>query len=541
VNVIIEISLWYELNACQLNTYWVVAITAHPSNYSSSSSSSSIWLKARDHIAAAHRVAVSAAAGSTTDMASRSCPAAIAVAELADVNDFVASQVSAGLSRDDVVDALYRSWSTRLLALARLGEKQKTLITAAISGGPWSVDQRKELARVLLVGPEKQSIAARRPNQKCVNFENFVPEDLFLKLRDARKFSPTTRASLVAALGQKLGIECPDQPTLYRMVSLMAYCSDTYDMPQATVHDLMDKIQSFLKASPRKSRLPYVEHYPCSASMLPTEIQESAYPDGVLPVDVNIPELAVILGDARMRGRSSSKAAPAWLQHVPDEYKALVMSQINRTRGSPSASPDRDLPLRASPAPATAAALPGADVLRFKFRNELAEVKRERELAEVKREPLAETGAAEAAPAAVAALAAEKPADAGTVEEMEKAFVAAAAPRKAPSKSALKRPSAAPAKKPVKKAAGAAPKSMKAAPMKAATLKAAKKFCVDMTDVFNVLRTRGKQNRNQFTSHAYHTARARVRAAGAKPEGAKVFARAQAAKASALWLSLQKK
>ena len=91
-------------------------------------------------------------------------------------------------------------------------------------------------------------------------------------------------------------------------------------MHQDEVHKLMDKIQGFIKNQSRVADFPYIEHYPCSAEGLPKSIQDRAYGSGDLPVEVDISELSMILGNAKMQGRKKD-SAPDWLQHVPDAFK----------------------------------------------------------------------------------------------------------------------------------------------------------------------------------------------------------------------------
>ena len=165
-----------------------------------------------------------------------------------------------------------------------------------------------------------------------------IPEETWVKLKDNRRYSQLSRASLLATVAHSLGIECPDQPTLYRMVSILAYCEQNFDLSQEEVHRLMDKIQMFLKGQPRHADLPYIVHYPCEAQELPKSVKDRAYPSGDLPVTVDIPELNMVLGDAKMRGRKKDNT-PEWLQHVPEEFRDMVWQQVSaakRPRGSGS-------------------------------------------------------------------------------------------------------------------------------------------------------------------------------------------------------------
>lgn len=253
--------------------------------------------------------------------------AAQAASELSDVHALVQSQVDAGMCRDEVVEALCSSWAQRLAGLSHCSQGDKARLTSALAAGPWNETQRKELARAVLVGLPEATTKKKRPNQKCTFFENFVPEGIWVKLKDTTQYSQLTRASLVAGVAHSIGIECPDQPTLYRMVSIVAYCEKNYDMGQDEVHKLMDKIQGFIKGLSRVAEIPYIEHYPCSAQELPNSIKDRAYAPGELPVEVDISELNIVLGDNKMRGRKKDRV-PDWLQHVPEAYRGVVMQQV---------------------------------------------------------------------------------------------------------------------------------------------------------------------------------------------------------------------
>ena len=252
--------------------------------------------------------------------------------ELADVNALVQSQVDAGMCQDEVVEALYLSWLPRLAGLSGSTQKDKASLTSALTGGPWTEAQRVALAKSILVGDSNEgTMKKKRPNQKCVYFENFVPEDVWVKLKDDRQYSRLTRASLMANVAHSIGIECPDQPTLYKMVSIVAYCEKNYDMSQDEVHKLMDKVQGFIKSQPRVVEFPYLEHYPCGAKDLPRSIKDRAYDPANLPVEVNIPELNMVLGDNKMRGRKK-EPVPEWLHYVPDAFKGIVLQQVQAAK-----------------------------------------------------------------------------------------------------------------------------------------------------------------------------------------------------------------
>jgi hypothetical protein len=449
--------------------------------------------------------------------------------ELAEVGELLTAQVAVGLSHDDVVECLYRSWAERLQACTHYSEKGKSIVTNVLREGPWNPEQLRELARVVLTGGKNVGAKVmRRVNQKCTLFENLIPESVWVKLRDTRKFSQVSRVSLIAGVGHSLGLECPDQPTLYRMVAIIAYCENTYEMNQETVHSLMDKIQTFLKAQARVAGLPYLEHYPSSASQLPEDMQKKAYPNEELPVDINIPELAIILGDNKLRGRPKH-VAPAWLQHVPEEYRSLFAS-----KGRPGSS--GTLPLNAATAaPAIPAALPTADVLRFHMQKTPESA------------PLANGEPDASLPGDVVVPFQDKhavaDATAGTVEDMEKAFVAAM--RKGKATPTIKRPAAAACviKRPaaaacaIKRPAAATKQPASAIKMTAAAAPGNK---VNMNEMFAKLRSETTMPRKNFTSKAYHGAAKLARDAGCAPGECTRIAREASAMASMMWSRSQR-
>jgi hypothetical protein len=287
--------------------------------------------------------------------------------ELGDVSNLVDSQEKVGLLRDDVLECLFRSWSARLLNLPKLNEKLKAFITDSIRNGPWSQDQSKTLARLVLTNGQKldQGRAARRPNQKLMHIENFVPMDVQLKLRDTEKYSQTSRLSILASLGSSLGLELADNPTLFSMIAFFSWCEGDYEKKQDDVFRLMDLLQTFLKGAKRD--VEYIEQYPPTAELLPDDIKRKTFGDGPLPPEQTIPELKTMLAMHKMRGRpaASAKKQPEWLKHVPDEYRkdvsATVFGKSTGSQDSPAPAHGRTS-LQSSP-------LPSVEVLRFGTRS----------------------------------------------------------------------------------------------------------------------------------------------------------------------------
>jgi hypothetical protein len=389
-------------------------------------------------------------------------PQEIAV-DLADVGELLAAQVDAGLDRDEVLQSLYTSWAQRLSVAARLSPKGKTIVTNALQQGPWSAEHKKDLASIVLGGGATTKAAVRRPTQKVMEFQNFITITTMLKLRDL-KLSRASRMSLLAAEARNIGVENADEKTLYRLTQILAYCEGNYDFSQEQVWACMDDLQTFIKSVPRRKELTYLEYYPSSADLLPAELKMHAYKSSELPVTLDIPELATVLGTAKMRGRPSAKRAdkePKWLQNVPEEHRKSVMAALKgATKSDSNTLPDATSMSAASNTPAAAAGMssaiishgsyatpaPVADCFRFQAPPSIKP-----ESQKMKAEPTIEHDGTESDHD-------DKIAGPNTIDDLEKKFLAARSVSRAskPKGNPKKRPAAANAGKPAMKRPAAA-------------------------------------------------------------------------------------
>jgi len=263
--------------------------------------------------------------------------------QLAGASELLRSQVAAGQNSDDVLESMYRSWQQRLSGMAHCGSpKQKSALTEAITAGPWTSEQRKELANAVLNnggGKRNAKKSARRENQRAHKFENLVPPPVMSKLRDSG-YSLVSKLSLVAGAGRSLGIELPDDKTIWRMLSLVAYQSNLYALEQ--------------EQSGSRAPVEFVVDYPPTAALLPPDIKAHAYgADGELPPELAIPELDTILGCNKMRGGRSRKP-----MDQPKAKKQTTGSIGNDARAEPPTQPTAALPDNA--------ALPSAECFRFR-------------------------------------------------------------------------------------------------------------------------------------------------------------------------------
>jgi hypothetical protein len=281
------------------------------------------------------------------------------VKELGDAAGLLASQMGAGLPREDVLEAMFRAWSARLASPAnKFSSKQKSLLTDAINSGPWTKEQTMQLAGVVLsngTAAKASKASARTQNQKIYKPENLVTAELALKMKDKTTLSLSSRCSMFASFMNKLGVFVPDEASLFKMTKLVAWWEQDFEKDQQEVFKIMDMLGRYIKTPTRIKELPYLERFPDSANMLPEAIQASAYQGGDVPPEVEIPELASILGANKMRGRA--KKDPEWLRNVPSEYKRAVSQKRLCEDRSPTRSPREDATARQP--------LPSPEVLRF--------------------------------------------------------------------------------------------------------------------------------------------------------------------------------
>jgi hypothetical protein len=428
------------------------------------------------------------------------------------------------MDRDEVLQPLFDSWVARLSSLGKLQDGVKTQITKALKSTPFSQEQIKSLAHVVLTGGKTVKISKkRRPNQKCPAFENYVPEEAWLKMRSG-KLSRSSCSSIIAAVSRGVGIELPDEGTLFRMVSIIAYCLDV-DLSQQEILTQMDKIKDMIQSVPRIPELEFREVYPDTPGELPTSFH--AYYGKHLPPSVDIPELDMVLAGNKKRGRPKS-SDPEWLQNVPEEFRNAVRKNLLSSSQAASSSPSpakQPLPQAASPPPAS------AECLRFSLGRSKSQLAIEGELGAptgLSSDDLSENESSRIGTAEHKAEADE------TIEELERTLLRKSGGKKAkddaPSSDlgVKKRPASA-CKKP------AASTSVLKKPASQQVKKP-----LNMKDVFKQLIWDGNNmTRKAFTSRAYHAGEVVAKHEGIKSKK-KIgeFARTQSRKASKIYSNL---
>ena len=215
--------------------------------------------------------------------------------------------------------------------------RDKATMEDAIASGPWTAEQESEL-RYAIAGkaPVEQP---RRKNQYAPHIEFLLSESVWAAIR-APNASMPARCHALARHLSLLGFINPGQQLLHRLVVILSFSAGEFDMSQADVFKWMDKMQEFIKSYTHAADVEYITHYPNFAAELPDRIRRAAFPDDVMPVMFDVPELDTILSGTRMRGRDQE-----WLNKVPAAYRnQLIESNPDivgrgRRRTSKSAAP----------------------------------------------------------------------------------------------------------------------------------------------------------------------------------------------------------
>jgi len=259
------------------------------------------------------------------------------------VTQLVKSQVAAGMKDDDVKETMCRSWIGRLQQQHGLRDHHKSALTDAISEGPWTDQQKKLLASTVLASGVKASrkAADRRPNQKAPHIESLRPVECMSNLRDTIKYSLTSRLSILARSVKALGIENPDNITLFRLVCIVAYCDPKLSFDQEDTWRHMTTLQKYIKAG-GNSTVQYIVDYPPSAALLPEDIQKSAYGSSGLPPELDWRELDHILADQKARGdrHAKSSSSNAGKKKVIPQHASEQPLPLQHAEQTPLPSPE---------------------------------------------------------------------------------------------------------------------------------------------------------------------------------------------------------
>eukprot|EP00959_Pyramimonas_sp_CCMP1952_P468077 9492620-Pyramimonas_sp.AAC.1 len=133
---------------------------------------------------------------------------------------FVNAQVTAGLPLDQL---LANQTNQLLLMLAQTHNLTMADATQAITQGPWTAEQKVNLAGSLSNAAASVGPQSSRPQQKAEHLEEFFTQsdwDLFM----SADFSVDPKIAQMAVRMHRLGMACPSEQPLKRAGAILVVC-----------------------------------------------------------------------------------------------------------------------------------------------------------------------------------------------------------------------------------------------------------------------------------------------------------------------------
>ena len=176
----------------------------------------------------------------------------------------VTAQMTAGISREAAVSKLFSSYKAQLDATKKSRSHADMLaLTTAVGQGPWSDDQKRELAEACMGSIVAPGSARAKPhqNQICLTFENFISNAQWTYGKQAK--TDQAAYAWIAGIGHLIGIRFASEKTLYHMTKIVAFCQRWRldEISQIRVKDAKLKIQSILKNKPMPTDVPHIVQY----------------------------------------------------------------------------------------------------------------------------------------------------------------------------------------------------------------------------------------------------------------------------------------
>ena len=201
------------------------------------------------------------------------------MADLEAVPSLLDAQVNCNRNKDEVLASLRQAFVARLESCWP-STSQSAELSQLITAGPWSAEDKAQLAQSLMSDPVPASTPGKRsenapkhvPPQVCLNFENFLTQNEWIYLRGNNP--KVAKSSIIAHRAGRLNFQHPSPATLFRMASVLAYADGRPVVTQEDVSKDMENLKKLCQqqASKHPASYPSLVHFPASASLLPSEV-----------------------------------------------------------------------------------------------------------------------------------------------------------------------------------------------------------------------------------------------------------------------------
>ena len=259
---------------------------------------------------------------------------AIAVEELSWIGEICVAQVDAGLDSAEVHNDMCATWVSNLKAMGFASNRQqKDLLTALNKYDKWPTECKKQLVRtVCSMGKVDDASGAPRAaggieishakpshsGQSDPHFEQKLTESDWCKLRKCT--TDFGAIGIITLRAWHCNITNPDEATVYRMCSILAHVAGDYNPNQEKTKQMMRCMRDALKNRGENTNAPSIDIIPKLPKDFPPELLKLAYKDEDIPLEVDIPELATILGGTKMRTHDGT----SWVSKVPTKFRTAL-------------------------------------------------------------------------------------------------------------------------------------------------------------------------------------------------------------------------
>lgn len=225
--------------------------------------------------------------------------------ELENVGTYVEAQLAAGRPISSVLATQADAARHRLQTLASVDMEQGRLLTLAVARGPWTDQQKESMLRTIdgLVASARAA-PQRRGLQHLPKPENTMLE---VEWRSLRTNGPILGAKIaqVATRMWSIGLTCPGETTSCNFAGIICVCGNIAD-PHAQ-RDVFERLKAACKTLDEKRTYPYghLREYPPDMADWPEAMVAYAY-SGERPIEVNMPELDLVMMGAQLRARGAT-------------------------------------------------------------------------------------------------------------------------------------------------------------------------------------------------------------------------------------------
>ena len=267
--------------------------------------------------------------------------------------EFARSQDGLGLPAGEVLQEQADAFLCTVETLVKLAIPDAAAITRAFKAGPWSTDQKKQVAKALTAATTRHAHSpGTRHNQNLEHAEDWFTSEDWDVFLDKTK-SMFARSQKCGTRLYKLNIPCPSQRLLKTCGAMLVACGAYHneDLTGTTRRQVCQDIQAATKSLDAKRRcpLPHITDYPATFESLPTPYRGQAYGAGVpivCPGDVRSllaqayndtairkthRSVRCSPADSSVRIHSPSQSPPTQLMHPTMGADQMMMHYVMQT------------------------------------------------------------------------------------------------------------------------------------------------------------------------------------------------------------------